>query len=236
MNFEIGTWMKAYLSKLKSLFDSRLLFVGLQGSYGRGEATSSSDIDAVVILKQADPQDLKAYSAMLDTLPNREKVCGFISGQQELIHWERSDLFQFYYDTTPIFGSLDFLLPLIGKEDIRRAVRIGACNIYHMCGHNMVHEKGAEILTSLYKFAAFTVQAVYYDQTGTYLKQKAELIPVLQPQEREILQAGMLLKEQPNLALPDFEELSELLFNWAAELIDWYKIDTDTPILPTDAC
>ena len=225
MNYDIDIWMKAYLEDLKTLLGSRLLFVGLQGSYCRGEATDSSDIDAVVILDHVTPQDLKAYSVMLDTLPNREKVCGFISGRQELINWERSDLFQFDHDTTPIFGSIDFLLPLIGKEDIRRAVRIGACNIYHMCGHNIVHEKSAEILKALYKSAAFTVQAVYYDQTGTYIKQKSELIPMLQPQEREILQTGIMFRKQPNMAQAEFDRLSELLFNWAAGLIIEYKTD-----------
>ena len=225
MDFDINTWMKVYLEGLKSLFGSNLLFIGLQGSYGRGEATDSSDIDTVVILNHATPGDLKAYSAMLDTLPNREKVCGFISGRQELMNWERSDLFQFYHDTTPIFGSIDFLLPLIGKEDIRRAVRIGACNIYHMCGHNMVHEKDAMILKALYKSAVFTVQAIYYDKTGTYIKQKAEIIPVLQLQEQEILQNGIMLKKQPNIARTEFERLSELLFNWAAGLIIKFKIE-----------
>lgn len=225
MDFDIDVWMKTYLSKLKTLFGSRLLFVGLQGSYGRGEAADSSDIDAVVILDHAAAQDLKAYSAMLDTLPSREKVCGFISGRQELINWERFDLFQFYHDTTPVLGSIDFLPPLIGKEDIRRAVRTGACNIYHMCGHNIVHEKDAGILKTLYKSAAFTVQAVHYLQTGSYVKQKAELIPALQPREREILQTGIMLRKQPDMAQAEFETLSELLFNWAAELIIEYKID-----------
>lgn len=225
MDFNIDTWMKGYLDELKSLFGSRLMFVGLQGSYGRGEATDSSDIDAVVILNHATPGDLKAYSTMLDTLPNRKKMCGFISGWQELINWERSDLFQFYHDTKSVFGSIDFLLSLIGKEDIHRAVRIGACNIYHMCGHNMVHEKDAEILKSLYKSAAFIVQAIYYDQTGSYIKEKAELIAVLRPLEREILQTGIMLKKQPNVAQTEFERFSELLFNWAAGLIIKYKID-----------
>ncbi len=167
MSFDIDIWMREYLDELKSLFGSRLLVVGLQGSYGRGEATDSSDIDVVVILDYVTPGDLKAYSAMLDTLANREKVCGFISGQRELMNWERSDLFQFYHDTMPVLGSIDFLLPMISKENICRAIRIGACNIYHMCGHNMVHEKDTEILKALYKSAAFTVQAVYYDQTET---------------------------------------------------------------------
>ena len=225
MDFNIDSWMKRYLDEVKSLFGSHLLFVGLQGSYGRGEATDSSDIDAVVILEQVTVKDLKVYSAMLDTLSNREKVCGFISGRQELINWERSDLFQFYHDTTAIFGSIDFLLPLIDKEDVNRAIRIGACNIYHICGHNTVHEKDAEILKSLYKSAAFTVQAIYYYQTGTYIKQRAELITVLQPQEQEILQTVITLKEQPNIAQTEFERLSELLFNWAAGLIIKYKLN-----------
>lgn len=223
MDFNIDSWMKIYLEEMKSLFGSRLLFIGLQGSYGRGEATDSSDIDAVVILDKVTSKDFKAYSAMLDTLPNREKVCGFISGQHELINWERSDLFQFYHDTTPLFGSIDFLLSLIDKEDIQRAIRLGACNIYHICGHNMVHEKDPEILKGLYKSAAFTVQAIYYYQTGTYIKQKSELINVLHPQEQDILQTGIALKEQPSLAQTEFERLSDQLFDWASGLIVQYK-------------
>ncbi|MGS0763614.1 nucleotidyltransferase domain-containing protein [Syntrophomonas curvata] len=225
MDFDINTWMKGFLGGLKVLFGPRLLFAGLQGSYGRDEATAGSDIDVVVILDQVTPGDLKAYGAMLDTLPQREKVCGFISGRQELLNWERSDLFQFYHDTTPVFGSIDFLLPQINQEDIHRAISIGACNIYHLCGHNLVHEKDAEILKNLYKSAAFTVQAVYYDQTGAYIKQKAELIPLLQPREREILQTGITLKQQPNMARTEFERLSGLLLNWAAGLIIAYKTE-----------
>jgi predicted nucleotidyltransferase len=225
MYLDINTWMKAYLEKVKSQFGPRLQFVGLQGSYGRGEETENSDIDTVVILDQAEPADLKAYSALLDTLPYREQACGFISGRQELVHWERSDLFQFYYDTTPLFGSIDFLLPLISKEDIRRAVRIGACNLYHACGHNMVHEKEARNLIALYKSAAFTIQAVDTLQTGTYKKYKSELLPLLPPQEREILQTSILLKQQPKIAKTEFDRLSALLFNWAAKLIAEYKAE-----------
>ncbi len=225
MDFNINTWMTGFLGESKALFDSRLLFAGLQGSYGRDEATAGSDVDVVVILDQVTPGDLKAYGAMLDTLPNREKVCGFISGRQELLNWERSDLFQFYHDTTPVFGSIDFLMPQINQEDIYRTIRIGACNIYHLCGHNMVHEKDADILKNLYKSAAFTVQAVYFEKTGAYIKQRSELIPLLQPQEREILQTFINLKQQPNMAQTEFDRFSDLLFNWAAGLLIEYKTE-----------
>ncbi|QNK40735.1 nucleotidyltransferase domain-containing protein [Caproicibacter fermentans] len=219
----IKTWMQDYLDKLKSLFGSRLLFVGLQGSYGRSEATESSDIDMVVILNCVSPEDLKMYRSMLDTLPNREKVCGFISGRQELMNWERSDLFQFYHDTTPIFGSIDFLQPLIGKEDVRRAVRIGACNIYHMCGHNTVHERDGKLLKALYKSATFTIQAVSYLQTGTYRKKKTELLPVLQQPEREILETAIALKQQTDIPKAEFDRLSGELFRWASDIIAEYQ-------------
>ena len=222
---DIKTWMQDYLDKLKSLFGSRLLFVGLQGSYGRGEASEGSDINMVVTLNDVNPEDLNKYSSMLDTLPNREKVCGFISGRKELMNWERSDLFQFYHDTIPILGNIDFLEPLINKEDIRRTVRIGACNIYHMCGHNMVHEKDGKLLKALYKSATFTVQAVSYLQTGTYRKKKTELLPVLQQPEREILESAIALKQQTDLDQAEFDRLSEELFRWASNLIAEYQPD-----------
>ncbi|MCP0886058.1 nucleotidyltransferase domain-containing protein [Ligilactobacillus sp. WILCCON 0076] len=219
MKMELDQWKTIYLKKLTNLFGTRLVFVGLQGSYGREEATENSDIDMVVILDHVEPADLTAYDAMLDSLPYRDKMCGFISGVEELKNWERSDLFQFYYDTTPILGSIDFLKDKISTEDVRRAVRIGACNLYHMCGHNMVHEKSPEILKDLYKSAMFTVQAVSYLQTGTYQKSKMELLPVLQPLEHEILETAMKLKQQSNFAKDEFDRLSARLFQWTSRLI-----------------
>lgn len=137
MGFSIDEWMKQYTAAVQELFGERIWFIGLQGSYGRGEATDGSDIDAVLILDSVSAKDLDSYSKILDAFPNRNKVCGFVSGKNELFSWEPSDLFQFYYDTTPILGSLDELLDKIAEVDIRRAIRIGACNVYHMCAHNL---------------------------------------------------------------------------------------------------
>lgn len=46
----IQSWMEQLAEELKNEFGSRLWFLGLQGSFGRGEGTAESDIDAVVIL------------------------------------------------------------------------------------------------------------------------------------------------------------------------------------------
>ena len=49
---EITEFIKKYMAALDQAFPDRVWFAGLQGSYGRGEATEASDIDMVVILDQ----------------------------------------------------------------------------------------------------------------------------------------------------------------------------------------
>ena len=75
----IDLWMNEFLKKLDETFAERIWFVGLQGSYARGEATETSDLDVVVILNELTAEDLQTYGAMLDTLSHREKICGFVS-------------------------------------------------------------------------------------------------------------------------------------------------------------
>ena len=214
---EINSWINDFLSKLNATFKNRVRFVGLQGSYGRGEATDTSDIDVVVILDALSSDDIKAYSDMLDTLPHRELVCGFLSGKNELLSWEPSDLFQFYYDTTPLLGSLDELLKLIDNEALDRAIKIGACNIYHGCVHNMVHEKSEDILKGLYKSASFVLQATAFKQTGRYIKHQSELLEVLSSEEKAIIDAFLSLKSGKT---DDFDKMSEILFIWAKKQIE----------------
>ena len=216
---DIKTWIKDFIEKVEQTFADRVWFIGLQGSYGRGEATATSDIDVVVILDELRVNDLKTYTDMLDTLPYRDLICGFISGKAELLNWEASDLFQFYYDTTPIKGTLDSLLDRVDKQAVKRAIRIGACNIYHACVHNFVHEKSVDILRSLYKSAVFVIQAIWFYETGKYIKSKAELQKAINPPSVVLTTA----QELKNGASVKFEEMSELLLNWAKAIILGYK-------------
>ena len=213
---DINDWINRFLKVLNDTFGERIWFVGLQGSYGRGEATETSDIDVVVILDQLSVTDIQKYNTMLDILPNRELICGFVSGKNELLNWEPSDLFQFYYDTTPIQGSLDELLAVIDKNAVERAIKIGACNIYHACVHNMVHEKSEDILKELYKSASFVVQAIAFKQTGKYIKHQSELRDVVSTNERVIVDTFLNFK---NGGMVDFNLMSEALFAWAKKWI-----------------
>lgn len=213
---DIKSWLEEFLQKLNETFKSRVWFVGLQGSYGRGEATETSDIDVVVILNELTVSDIQTYNDMLDTLPHRELICGFVSGKDEIMNWEPSDLFQFYNDTTPIKGSLDELLPKIDNVAIDRAIKIGACNIYHGCVHNMLHTKNADILKGLYKAASFVVQAIVFKQTGNYIKHQNQLLQAALLEEKVVLETFLKYKNGETV---DFNSASEILFEWSKKWI-----------------
>ena len=212
----IDLWIKDFLRALDGTFGDRVGFVGLQGSYGRGEASEDSDLDMVVILDQLTADDLVQYRRMLSTLPHREKQCGFLSGWGELMDWDPSDLFQLYYDTVPISGSLDAVRPLLTTDTVKRAIKMGACNIYHGGVHNMLYGHSDRTLLGLYKAATFVCQAICYQQTGVYHRSRGELVKNLSTDEREIVDTFSSLKNGCDM---DFDALSFRIFSWAGKWI-----------------
>ncbi len=214
---DIDLWLENYLTVLKRTFGERIWFVGLQGSYGRNEATDSSDIDLVVILDQLVPEDIEAYGCMLEKLEYREKLCGFLSGLEELLCWEPSDLFQFCHDTTPILGSLDPILAKVGMADVDRTIRIGACNIYHGCVHNMLYEKDAGILQELYKAATFVIRAIVFRRAGLFCRKLLELKNQADEGDGAIV-SGYL--DMLHDGAGDFRKQSNLLFAWSKGVIN----------------
>ena len=213
---DITAWMQTFLQILNETFRDRVWFVGLQGSYGRGEATETSDIDIVVILDKLSALDIQTYDNMLDTMSHRELICGFLSGRNEIINWEPSDLFQFYNDTTPIKGSLDEVIAVVDECAVNRAIKTGACNIFHGCVHNMLYEKSEEILRGLYKSASFIIQAIAFKQTGRYIRHQKDLLQVVSSNERAIVETFIYLK---NGGMVDFNLMSETLFIWSKKWI-----------------
>ena len=213
---DITTWMQNFLQVLNKTFANRVWFVGLQGSYGRGEATETSDIDIVVILDELSAVDIQTYNDMLDTLPYRELICGFLSGKKEIMNWEPSDLFQFCHDTAPITGSLDEVMAVVDESAVNRAIKIGVCNIFHGCVHNMLYEKSEDILRGLYKSASFVVQAIVFKQTGNYITRQKELIDAVSSDEQVIVETFLNLK---NGGTVDFKFMSETLLIWSKKWI-----------------
>ena len=220
MAIDLASWKGEYLNAVKARFGGRVLFVGIQGSHGRGEAGEGSDIDMVLILDRVTVTDLEAYDEAISALPHRERICGFVSGREELACWSRADLFQFCRDTLPLLGDLRPLLPEIGRDDVRAAILTGACNLYHMCGHNLVHEKDPAILKGLLKAAVFVVQALHFDRTGVYVNRHRDLLAAVTGDERELV--GAYSGSKAPGPGRDFEGLSGLLFTWAGRVVREY--------------
>lgn len=218
-------WLKNYTEKVLSVFGDRVAFVGIQGSVARGEATDGSDIDVVLILDKVSYADIKLYDKAISLLPDRKLICGFLSGRAELENWDGADLFQFYNDTVGLYGSLDFIRDSVNHRNAQKLMHKGACDIYHMCVHNAVHEKSPEILKNLYKSSAFILQAKIYLETGRYLKKREEFCGASEGEDRLIAENICRGRAGAEIYRDEFDDLSEKLILWTKDIIIKYRKD-----------
>ena len=61
-------WMDAFLPPLLEALPGRVAFVGIQGSFGRGEAGPESDVDLVVVLDALGAAELAACRGVLEKM------------------------------------------------------------------------------------------------------------------------------------------------------------------------
>jgi len=222
--FDINVWLDIIIKKLQKEFEQRLLFVGLQGSYNRGEANPNSDIDIVVILDSLSFEDLKKYHLIIDSMSDKDKSCGFISGREELQNWSKSDLFQFFYDTKSLIGNLQDLIQAPTIEDAKQAVKIGSENLYHTSVHSFIHSNNrAEDLKNLYKGVFFILQAKYFIETKKYIPTKNELSELLNGIDRDILNICINRNNINEKATIELENLYKMLIQWSSDNIKMFS-------------
>lgn len=201
---EIERWMEELAGRLAERFGPRLLFLGLQGSYGRGEANEDSDIDVVTVLDRVELSDLDLYRAIVGGMPEGEKACGFLCGAAELKSWPKYDLCQLARDVRAYRGELGPLLPPLGREDLAQAAAIGASGIYHAAVHTYLYapkDNWPGFLKEAHKGAFFALRALYELRTGESVRAKRDLLPRLSGDEREILAYSLLhTQEEPEAA------------------------------------
>ena len=218
--FDINVWLDIIIKKLQNEFEQRLLFVGLQGSYNRGEATQNSDIDLVVILDNLSFEDLKKYHLIIDSMPDKDKSCGFISGREELQNWSKSDLFQFFYDTKSLIGNLQDLIQAPTIEDATQAVKISSENLYHTSVHSFIHSNNrAEDLKNLYKSTFFILQAKYFNESGKYIPTQKQLLEMLNGIDRDILNICINRNNINDNEPIELENLYKMLIQWSSDNI-----------------
>ena len=105
------TCMNDLALRLRAAFGERLIYLGLQGSYARGEADEQSDLDVMCVLEGLTASDLDAYRQIILQLPWAEKACGFICGREELAAWNPLEIACLLRSTQDWVGSLKALVP-----------------------------------------------------------------------------------------------------------------------------
>ena len=115
MSFDINVWLNEIIDKVKAAFGERLLFIGLQGSYNRCEATSDSDIDLVVVIDELTFNDIKIYKKIVAEMPYSNKACGFFALNSSISYKATSS---FAYKVSLIAPVKASFLPTIGSSNL----------------------------------------------------------------------------------------------------------------------
>ena len=216
---DIEHYIRQLIPLLTDCFGARLTYVGLQGSYLRGEATDTSDIDIMVVIDGLNVSDLGTYRTAIQSLDHFDKSCGFICGKEDIANWNPLEICHLLNCTKDYFGVLRELVSVYTDEDIRDFVKVSLNNLYHEICHRYIHadrEKSVAKLPGTYKGVFFILQNLYYLTHGKFVATKAELLQVLEGKNRAVLERSISLN---NGGVYDFAESFELLFTWCQETL-----------------
>ena len=136
---DIEDYTKRLTEVLKMKFGKRLLYVGLQGSYLRGEATPESDIDIMLVLDEIHSKDLNVYRQILKELGEYNRACGFVCGRNELLNWFPEEICHVLHTTSDIYGKLNDIVPNYSKKDVADYIKMSVGNLYHILCHRRIH-------------------------------------------------------------------------------------------------
>lgn len=215
---DIEDYLAQMIHSLRQSFGERLLYVGLQGSYFRGEADAESDIDIMVVLVCC------ASRIWMPTVPLSGRSVmptgpAALSADGGLAAWNPCEIWQLVHDTRDCFGTLAALVPAYTAEDIRNQVKIGIGNLYHELCHRYIHSAAPqddEALRGAYKAVFYLLQNLYFLRTGKYVRKKRELAEHLHGIDREVLRTALELRTRPAEYDP---KAFSLLFSWCQQTL-----------------
>ena len=216
---DIDIYITQLTDLLKVRFGSRLRYVGLQGSYLRGESTEHSDIDIMVVLDDLRVVDLDDYRTIIQGIEHYDLSCGFICGKEELLNWNPLEICHLLHTTKDYYGQLSSCVPAYTEMDIRNYCKISVNNIYHEICHRYVHaskEKNIAALPGTYKSVFFILQNLHYLSSGKFAARKADLLPLLTGYNYEVLKRSM---ELTDCGAYNFIDSFKLLLTWCQEVM-----------------
>ena len=215
----IEKYIQQLIELLRIQFSSRLFYVGLQGSYLRGEANSDSDIDIMVVIDDLNVSDLTLYRKIINALEHFEKSCGFICSAQDLRHWNPLEICNLLHTTKDYYGTLREFTPEYTEADLRNFLKMCVNNLYHELCHRYIHselDKNYANLPLTYKSVFFILQNLYFLKTKEFFGTKDALLTKVRGKDREVLKRSL---ELANNTVYNFDESFELIFSWCQETL-----------------
>ena len=209
--FNLDSYLNDLISNCRTVFSDRLLYMGLQGSYLRGEAHEDSDIDVMLILDQFSVQAMDRYREILKRIGFYEKSCGFICGRDELLRWNPLEVCQLRHTTKDLYGTLADSLPSATWEDEVNYVKLSLGNLYHELCHRYIHadrDKNVVKFRGTCKGVFFLMQNLRYLESGRFVLTQKELKEAVSEEDRRVLD----LAELPDGF--DFDQAFSVLFAW----------------------
>lgn len=217
--FRIDEYIDKLINILKDTFGVRLVYIGLQGSYLRNEATENSDIDIMAVIDNISAEDLKTYQKALVLIGNFDKSCGFICGKDDLEHWNPLEICHLLNTTKDYYGELKNLVPAYTTQDERNYVKLSLNNLYHEICHRYIHsdrEYNVSKLPVTCKSVFFIMQHLYYLSSGNFIPTKRELLEYVQDEDKTVLEMSISLQNHTSF---DFDRAFSVLFNWCQNVL-----------------
>ena len=208
---DLDSYLNALILSCRAAFGERLLYVGLQGSYLRGEAHENSDIDVMMILDRFSVQDMDQYREILKRIGFYERSCGFICGRDELLRWTPLEVCQLRHTTKDLYGILADYLPSATWEDEVNYVKLSLGNLYHELCHRYIHrdrERNIAAFRGTCKSVFFLMQNLHYLESGRFILTKQELKAAVSEEDRRVLELGELADGY------NFDQTYSVLFAW----------------------
>lgn len=188
---DINDCIPKLTEKLQEVFGERLVYLGLQGNYLRGEATDSSDIDIMAVIDGLSLDDLKLYKQAIIEIGDYDKSCGFICGKEELASWNPLESCQLIHTTKDIIGRLSELVPNYTRLDEVNYIKLSAGNLYHELCHRFIHtdiENSIRKLPQMVKSVFFIMQNLHYIESGSFCATKNEILSDLEGEDKKLFE------------------------------------------------
>ena len=209
--FDLDKYLVDLILNCRMAFGERLLYMGLQGSWLRGEAHENSDIDIMVILDGFSVPDMDTYRGILKGIGFYEKSCGFICGKDEMKRWNPLEVCQLRQTTKDLVGVLTDYLPPATREDEINYVKLSLGNLYHELCHRYIHadrDKNTARFRGSCKIVFYLIQNLHFLESGHFLLREKDLKAAASEEDRLILELANL---------PDgynFDQAFTSLFTW----------------------